>query len=414
MTLLTIGIDHHQTTLALRERLYLSAAQTGLLLDRLRTLPGVAESAALSTCNRLEVYAAIDGDETHIAAGIVRALGDFCGIEPEALEAAVQVRQDGEAATHLLRVAAGLESMIVGEPQILGQVRHALDIAQQINSTGPLLNRLFMTAIHTGKRARSETAINRHTTSLGQAAARLAADADRVLVIGAGEMGALALRALATQGVPDVRLINRGEERARQLGRQYPGVTVHDWSGRREQIAAADAVIVATGAHQPVIHVFDIAGRAVPLLLIDIAVPRNVDAAVCDLPNVVYRDLDSIRQVVDEGQAQRLACVPDVEGIVAEEAAGFDAWLATRQVIPTINDLRHKIEQLVQAELADALGKLSHLEARDRDVLTRMASGIINTMLHDPTTGLKRQAAGGQPDYAGVVRELFALDSAAG
>lgn len=432
MTLLSVGIDHHQTEIAVREQLYASDAQIGLLLDRLRGLPGLSESIVLSTCNRLEVYALVDSAVDDAALDwiddvLVSCLSAFFHLPAETLRHALYVRRDDVAVTHLLRVAAGLESMIVGEAQILGQVRHALDVAEQVATGGRTLHRLFMAAIHAGKRARAETHINRGSLSIGQAAALMAKAAladsgSTVLVIGAGEMGALALGALVDHGVAtgvgDIRLINRGTERAEHLASLYEGVTVHTWAERRAQIAEADAVIVATGAHQPVIHLFDLDGkrdaeRAKPLLLIDIAVPRNVDEAVRGLPGVTYRDIDDIRQVVDAGLQARLACVPQVERIVAEESAEFNAWLATREVIPTLKDLRDKIETLVNREFEAALGKLDHLDERDKAVLQRTAHRLVNAMLHEPTTGLKRQAAGQQGnEYAAVVRELFALDVA--
>lgn len=428
MTLLSIGIDHHQTEIAVREQLYASDAQIGLLLDRLRGLPGVSEAIVLSTCNRLEVYALVDNEVDSAAPDwidevLVGCLSAFFHLPAETLRHALNVRRDDAAVTHLLRVAAGLESMIVGEAQILGQVRHALDVAEQVATGGRTLHRLFMAAIHAGKRARTETHINRQTLSIGQAAALMAKTAladsgATVLVIGAGEMGALALGALVdhavSTGVGDIRLINRGTERAEHLASLYAGVTVHTWAERRAQIAEADAVIVATGAHQPVIHLFDLdPERAKPLLLIDIAVPRNVDETVRGLPGVIYRDIDDIRQVVDAGLQARLANVPQVEAIVAEESADFNAWLATREVIPTLKDLRDKIETLVNREFEAALGKLDHLDERDKAVLQRTAHRLVNAMLHEPTTGLKRQAAGQQgTDYAAVVRELFALDVA--
>jgi glutamyl-tRNA reductase len=382
----------------------------------------VSETVILSTCNRLEVYALVE-QTNHGWTAVQRFLAQQHSILPEYLAPHLYCRAGEMATTHLMRVAAGLDSMILGEPQILGQVSQAFSAARAAGTAGPVLSRLFMHAAHTGKRARSETAISRHTTSISHAAVLLAQDRvpnwrdARAVVVGAGEMGGLAVEALHKYGVRAITCINRTAAGAQALAQRVQGRAL-PWACLTEALAWADVVITATGAPYPIIHAHDVSrvlpqrqGR--PLVFVDTAIPRDVEAAVGDLPAVYRYDIDALQAVLDANQAQREAAIPAVEAIIAAEVGRFVAWLHHRQVVPIIADLRGKALALADDEVKQALRQLAGLPERDQQVITRLAHRIVNKLLHTPTMCLKaRTAHSNDCDYARVVQDLFALDGA--
>ena len=368
-------------------------------------------------------------DAQHGWDAIERYLAQLHNVTPEAIHRQLYFREGFATAEHLMRVAAGLDSMILGEPQILGQVAQALTEAQVTGACGPTLSHLFSQALHCGKRARTETVIGSYTTSISHAAAQLAADtlgglrASHALVLGAGEMAELAAVAFQQHGAASITCINRTQARADRLAERVNGRAV-GWSSLVDELAAADVVVAATGAPHAVVMQDDVraalalrngshGGR--PLLLIDIALPRDIEVTVEQLPGVQRYDIDHLRDTVDANLARRVAAVPAVEQIVEAEAGAFLEWLDGRQVVPALIELRRKAELMAGVELERTLRRLEHLDGADPRVeheVVYLAHRIINKLLHEPTVRLKAQAANGNgAAYAHVLQELFALEA---
>lgn len=419
MPLLLIGLNHRTTPVDLRERLYLDESRIRAALRELRgTSTVIDEAAILSTCNRLEVYAEVS-DIVSAERDIVRFLCDACDVTADTLRLHLYIMQERRAVQHIMRVACGLDSMILGETQILGQVGTAHEIAQDAGTVAALLHRLFSQAVHTGKRARTETAISQYTMSVSHAAALLARDctddlAARVLVIGAGEMAELAAGAMQAHGFTQLGIINRTFSHASQLAEQVNG-TAYEWSRLWDVLAEADVIITATGAPHTIFYAEDVRRvidrrNGAPLVFIDVAVPRDVDASVRELSGAVVHDIDDLQQVVDNNLAQRRACVPDVERIIDAEEAAYTGWLNSRDVVPVIADLRQKIHAMAQDEVNAALSRLDHLSDDEKAVIERLSHRIVNKVLHHPTVSLREHAAQDDAaDFSQMVRELFAL-----
>ncbi len=414
MSILLLGLDHRTAPLVLRERLALSGDALRAALDDLRACPEslVSEAAILSTCNRLEIYVEGAPEAASYLADMMARSG---GLTLETLNPHLHTLWDEAAITHLLRVAAGIESLILGETQVLGQVAEALEIAQSAGSSGAVLSHLFAQAVHSGKRARAETEISQHTTSVSHAAARLVADRSRVLIVGAGEMAGLAAQALAAQaqatGGHEITIVNRTYERAAALARQVGGRAL-DWLQLGSALAWADAVIGTTSAPRPVIHTADLSDRKRPLLLLDLGLPRTVEPSAQHLPNVEMQTLDDLHTLVATHLAQRSAAVPQVEAIVAEETAAFLDWLHSRSVAPVITDLQRWARAVAETEITQALNRLETPDARTEQVITRMAHRLVGKLLHEPTVRLKLHA--GEADglaYADALRDLFGLSA---
>lgn len=420
MALLVIGLNHRTTPVELRERLYLRAEKLYPVLTELRQHSAVIEeNAILSTCNRLEIYVAtqkvLEAERT-----ILDFMSQYYEISHDELRPFLYVHQGQMAINHLMRVAAGLDSMVLGETQILGQVGNALECASTVSTTGTLLHRLFEAAMHTGKRARSETSISHHTTSISHAAAllvrnRLTVEDPYILVVGAGEMAELAVQAVHDFNLTNIGIVNRTFAHAQGLAGQC-NAQAYEWSRLWEQLAVADVVITATGAPHTLLYDVDIQRVMMlrqnkPLMLVDIAVPRDIDSAIKNIKGVTLYDIDALQHIVDESLAAREACVPTVENIISEETERYWQWLNERNVVPVIKDLRREISSVVEAELQEALNKLTELSEQDQEVIKRMAHRIMNKVLHSPTTSLREQASNGNgEDFAKVVCELFALN----
>lgn len=409
MSIILIGLDHRTAPLDLREQMALSGDALRAALDDLHAVPGVLvqEAAIVSTCNRLEVYAEAAPDAVEPILAVIARAG---GLAPDALRPHLRLLQDADAVTHLMRVASGIESMILGETQVLGQVADALERARTAGTSGAVLSHLFAQAVHTGKRARAETEISRHTTSVSQAAANLAAGHSRVLVVGAGDMAALAAQALAS-GQHEITIVNRTYSRATTLARQVGGRAL-DWLQLGSALAWADVVIAAVTAPRPVLNAADLGDRAQKLLLFDLGLPRNVDSAVADLPGVTLYTLDDLQALVSANRAHRSAAVPQVEAIVAEESTAFMDWLHSRAVAPVITDLQRWARTVAESEITQALNRLDAPDPHTEQVITRMAHRLVGKLLHEPTVKLKAHA--GESDglaYADTLRELFGLDA---
>ena len=422
MSIVLVGLDHHTASVEIRELLALSSHDTqSFLVGAYHDLP-VTEICVLSTCNRLEIYAVTD-DENESITAIKAFLGNqFEGFtSDQSITDFFYVYKDDSAIEHLFCVACGLESMIIGEPQILGQVNEAFRTAQQHGTLGATLSQLMMKAVQTGKRSRTETDISRHTTSVSHAAALLAQDSIpnfqncRVLVAGAGEMALQAVKAVHARGVLNLTIINRTYQRGKELAEHF-GCVATDWTNLPDALVRHDVVISATGAPHIVLD-YNTVQQALkrrndrPLLIIDIAVPRDVEATIGDLAGVQLYDIDDLQDTVDENIAQRQASIVEVKAIIDEELAHYLEWLDGRQVVPVITDLRRKAEAIAQTELEQALRRLDGIDSNGQKVVQRMAHRIVNKLLYAPTAQLKSHAVNGNGDaYAHVVRDLFHLD----
>ena len=380
MQILCLGLSHHTAPLELREQLNFSPADLQTTLTRFRDGRAVrsdeiSELAILSTCNRLEVYAVLpavpesDTDNDHPEDVSFERLHDFI-VETRGLSAAIfephWYRHVGlQAVEHLCRVATGLDSMVLGEPQVLGQVAKAHETARAHSATGAVLAALFRTAVRAGKRARTETAISRNSASISSVAVRLsqqivgALDQVDVLVVGAGEMGQLAVKALHARGVQSISVANRTGRRATELAAQWGG-QAYSFDQLQEAIRAVDIVITSTDAPNTIITpdlvqkvIERRAGRA--LIFIDIAVPRNVDPAVGKLPGVQLFDMDDLQFELEGSLAERQAEIPLVENIIAAETTAFEVWLKEREALPVIRALRRKAEAIRRQELERTL-----------------------------------------------------------
>ena len=435
MQILCLGLSHHTAPLELREQLNFAPADLQAALTRFRDghaaySQGIAELTILSTCSRLEVYAVLpkapasntDNDPSDRVS--FAKLHDFI-VENRRLAAATfephWYRHVGlQAVEHLCRVAAGLDSMVVGEPQVLGQVAEAHETALEHSATGPVLSALFQAAVRAGKRARTETAISRNAASISSVAVRLtqqivgALDQVEVLVVGAGEMGQLAVKALRARGVQSIAVANRTGRRAADLAAQWGG-KAYNLEQLPDAIRAVDIVITSTDATNTIITPTLVqkvierrAGRA--LLFIDIAVPRNVDPAVGKLPGVQLFDMDDLQSELEGSLAERQAEIPLVENIIAAETTAFEVLLKEREALPVIRALRRKAEAIRRQELERTLRHIPDIDPATREHIQHLSKSLVNKLLHSPTTRVRVEAGNGRADqFAAVLRELFDL-----
>ncbi len=425
MNILLIGTNHQTAPVEIRERLAFTPTTLRAALTHFDTthkqghLQGVSEGVILSTCNRTEIYALVQSPDAARQA-IVKFLGHSCGLSPGLFSEHLYVFQDADAVQHLLRVACGLDSMVLGEPQILGQITEAYEAALSQGSAGTVLSALFRAAIHTGKRARTETAISVNPASVSSVAASLAIEllgdlsGRHVLLIGAGDMGAIATRALQRRGVSNIVVANRTYKHAEQLANTWGGKAV-TFQQLTENIVLADIVIASTGAPHTILNRERLEPAMAlrpdrPLFIIDIAVPRDVDPNVTEMPNVHLCDIDDLQGQAEDNVRERKSEIPRVETIVAEETVQFLEWLSSLDVVSTITDLRGQLETHRQRELERLFNRLD-LDEREQELVAMMSRRLLNKILHEPTLGLKRQAAGGDgAAYVSMVRQLFSLD----
>jgi glutamyl-tRNA reductase len=353
---------------------------------------------------------------------LLKTVEEATGVDLEEWGPNLYEFKDLVAVEHLLRVAAGLDSMVVGEPQILGQVAEAYTQSLRVGSAGPVLSKLLRTAIHAGKRARHETSISRNPASISSlAVAKVEAELTRlagarVLVIGAGEMAELTVEALKKRGAEHIAVLNRTRSRARELARRWQAAA-HPLEALEDQIKQADVVLTSTGAPHTILHadllreaVRDRRGR--PIVVVDIAVPRDVDPAAREIPGIKLFDIDQLDSELEDGIAQRQAAIPHVERIVQEELEAFEAWLASLSVVPIIKALHQRAEQVRRDQVEVALRKLPQLGEAEREQLELCTRSLVKKLLHAPTAYLKEQARlGEETDSALLTRELFDLET---
>lgn len=415
MNIVLVGLNHKTAPLHLRERFTLGTEELPQALAYLRE--HVGNGVPLSTCNRMELYFLADGAQRQ-RSDALRLLEGATGARADCLARHVYVLRNEGAVRHLHRVAAGLDSMIFGESEILGQVRSTLALAAKARLCNGVLSRLFHSAIRAGRRVHSETLVCHHGKSVSSAAValaqRIAGDLSQrdVLVVGAGEAGALTARSLVKAGTRRLVITNRTGERAIDLAQQL-GAEAVPFSHLSEALAAADVMISASGSDGFLIgeeHVAAaMAGRnGRPLLLIDIAVPRDIDVAVRGIPGVDLYDIDDLGTmcpVTPEEQEKEKA---RAEAIVEEEAQRFLDWWQSLRAVPTIVSLRRRAEEIRRQEMEKTFRRLRHLEAEERERIDALTRAIVKKMLHFPVTRLKSQGA--DPDYLAAAHHLFGLN----
>lgn len=423
MQVVVVGLSHKTAPIGLLERVAIGEEMLPKALYQLATYEHVLEAAVLSTCNRVEVYAVVS--RFHGGVQDVRNfLSEFCHVAPEDLADHLYTYYDDAAVRHLLRVAAGIDSLVVGESEILGQVRRAYQVALAEGSAQRLLGAAFRRALKTGKRARSETGIAKNPASVSSAAVELARRAlpggsltgRRVVVVGAGKMGRLAARALIHSGAGNVAVINRSPERARELAAEL-GVEPLPFSALAGALVDADIVICSTTS-PAVIVPRPLVERALgerradgPLFIVDIAVPRDVDPEVASLPGVVLRDIEDLKGVVEASLGSRMSEIAAVEQIVDEELGGFLDWQSASEIGPTIAQVVGRAEAIRRAELERLAGRLSSLNEEQRAAVEQLTRRIAAKILHGPIDKARELASAKQGHlYLSALRELFELD----
>jgi len=417
--IVVVGLNHETAPVAVREALAFPKERLAEALALLREQTGLGEAMILSTCNRVEVYgvAEVPGEARSAAFG---RLGTHRGVPWRDLEPLLYTVTGDEAALHAFRVAASLDSMVLGEAQILGQVKDAFALAQSMGTAGPVLHALMSQAFSAAKRVRSETDVGRLAVSISYAAVELARkifeglEGKAVLLVGAGEMSELAARHLVDQGALPLYVSNRTWSRAQELARGLGGIAVPF-----EQMAATlglvDIVITSTAAPEPIVTAEHVraalqARRGRPLFLIDIAVPRNVDPAVNDVENAFCYDIDDLRSVVEANLKERQREALRAHALLEHEVVKFAQRAQQLEVVPTIVSLREKLEAIRRAELTRALGRLPGADEETRRVMETLSQAIVNKVLHAPMVKLKDSSrAGHGRRWTEVISELFGL-----
>jgi glutamyl-tRNA reductase len=420
--LIVIGLSHQTAPVEVRERLAVIPGEIENHLQQLVRLPGVAEVALVSTCNRVEIYAAAADARTALAAlrehlhgGLAGSRTDSRGPDPE-LDRHLYERAGREAIHHLFRVAASLDSLVVGEPQILGQIKDAFDLAMQARTAGRILGAAFPGAFRVARKVRRDTAIARQPVSVSSVAVELARqvwsgfEGRRVLVVGAGKMSDLATRALRASGAT-VAVTNRTAARAEELAQRL-GCSVEPFADLEGALGRTDIVITSTGARQPILGLALLervqkARRRRPLVLIDIAVPRDVDPSVDALEGIFRWDIDNLQKVVAQNLEDRRQEADRAEALVDEELARYLAALRGNAVGPTITALRSRSLGIARAEAEKTLSSLAGLDDRTRRAVSMMAESIVNKLLHAPQVALKK--SGSSEDGESLVAAAHAL-----
>lgn len=418
-----LGLNHNSASLALREQFAFTPHRLNAALARIGcgddpAWSNMRELVILSTCNRVELYAVSLGSEFEQLESL---LADTHNFQSPKLAPALYKLLDEDAISHLLRVAAGLDSVVLGEPQILGQVTDAYMAARRVGSAGKILSRMFQSAIQAGKRARTETAIGHNPASIASVAIKLISEivpdiaSSRIMVLGAGEMAELSVEALRKRGAEQVVVVNRTIQKAQELADRWNGQAAA-LEMLLDLLSETDIVITSTGAPHTIVHrtmveksMLTRGGR--PLVFMDIAVPRDVDTDVNEIPGVRLFDMDTLSQQLQSSLAQRQAEIPHVEAILAEERAHFIEYLATLDLLPLIIELRSRVNAIREAEVDRAIRRMPDLTPEDEQRIDALTKSIVQKILHNPTIRLREVAGSSHAsDYADVTRGLFGLD----
>ena len=418
MHLTVTGLNHKTAPVEIREKLSISEEQIPTALSELRATTPVSECLILSTCNRTEVYTCAPSRSDNES--IISWMSKFFRIAIEEFKPYLYFHADHKVAEHLFRVSSGIDSMVVGEAQILGQVKDAYEIALDCGATGPTLNNLFQQAITVGKRARTESEIGRGAFSIGSVAVQIARSifddlkGRNILVIGAGKMAELTIRHLVASGVSNVTVANRTFKRAEELAGRFRGRSV-SFDDLPSALEAADIVITSTGAPEPVIT-RSLAAKAMharrgkPMFFIDIAVPRDIEPQVAAMDNVFVYDIDDLQFAVKADAADRQAEIKKVEAIIAGEVEEFITRFKTFQAVPVITALREKLEGIRAQEFDKLKSKLKHLSEEDLEAIEAATRSIVNKICHQPIIQVREYAVGKDaPAKLETICELFGI-----
>jgi glutamyl-tRNA reductase len=411
-----IGLNHKTADIEVRERLAFNGPKLEEGLKGLSSLPGVKEAFIISTCNRVEIYL---HSKNTVSTQVIRFLSEFHSIPEELLKKSLYILNGLEAARHLFRVASSLDSMVIGEPQILGQVKEAFEFALGQKTTGPIINTLVKKAISAAKRVRTETRIAENAVSISYAAVELAKkifedlSTKTFMLLGAGEMAELAARHLISNGVRSVTVANRTYERGCELAREFNGRAIR-FEDFPKELVHTDIVICSTGAPNYVVTKADMQEilkerKQKPVFLIDISVPRNIDPAINELDNVYLYDIDDLQGVVDSNILERKKEAEKAEKIIDEEVEKFQKWLSSLDSVPTIIALRKKAEDIKEAELRDFFNKFPDIDEKKKKAVIQLASTIVNKLLHPPTAALKEDSEDRETLIA-TIKRLYSLN----
>lgn len=411
-----IGLNHKTAEVEIRERLAFNGPKLEEGLKELAGHPLIKEVFIISTCNRVELYLHSKED---VSEDVIKFLSSFHSIEPQALRKSLYIIKNMDAARHLFRVASSLDSMVVGEPQILGQVKEAFDFALQRKTTGLILNTLVKKAISAAKRVRTETKIAENAVSISYAAVELAKkifedlSTKSFMLLGAGEMAELAARHLITNGVRAVTVANRTYERGCELAKEFNGRAIR-FEDFPEELIHTDIVICSTGASRYVVtkeqmhHVMK-ERRHRPVFLIDISVPRNIDPAINEIENVYLYDIDDLQDVVDANMLERKKEAERAENIINEEVEKFERWFNSLDSVPTIVALRKKAEEIKEIELKDFFNKFPSMDEREKKAVIQLATTIVNKLIHPPTAALKNDSED-KDILIATIKKLYSLN----
>ena len=420
LNIVLLGLNHITAPVELRECLAFSKEETDSAIETLMDEASIEEVLVLSTCNRVEVLMTTENNTSAVDA-VKMFISDFKKITVGDFENSLYVYEGDEAVRHIFRVACSLDSMMVGEPQILGQLKEAFHASTSKKTSGVILNRLLHRAFFIAKRIRTETGIGDHAVSISYAAIELGRkifgtlEGKAVLLIGAGEMAELAVEHLIRHRVGDIFVANRTFERGVVLAKRFNGTAVR-FEEIVESLLKVDIIISSTGAPDFVIQRNQVKGlmrrrRNRPIFFIDIAVPRDIDPELNRLSNTYVYDIDDLKGVIDENVADRAKEAVKAERIVDEAVIHFRQWYESLSVVPTIVALRNKMETIIKKEVEKTFQSLNHISDEDRQAIDRMANAVVNKILHDPTLFLKRDGCHGNKNvYLDATRKLFNLD----
>ena len=402
MNIAVIGLSHKTAPVEVREKLSIPETKIESAIAQLCGYPHVEEVAILSTCNRLEIYIVTSDTEPGIRE-VTQFLSESSKLPLVSLRPHLFMLLHEDAVMHLMRVAAGLDSLVLGEGQILAQVKQTHKLAQQHKGIGRILERLFKQALTAGKRVRTETSIGTGAVSISSAAAELAQmkgqnlASSKIAILGAGKMSRLLVQHLLSKGASEISIINRSVRRSEELASQFKEAPLHLYplSEMMQVIAASDLVFTSTASTDPLLNkakLEAVLGLSQSLMLVDISVPRNVDADVNDLPNVKAFNVDDLKAVVAQNHETRRKMAQEAEGLLEEEVEAFDVWWRSLETVPTISCLRDKIESIREQELEKALSRLgSEFAEKHQEVIEALTRGIVNKILHDPMVQLRAQ-----------------------
>ena len=423
MNLIVVGLSHKTAPVEIRERLSFPAQTIGEPLNRLCTAYEINEGVIISTCNRVEVFAVTRDIEKGLWQ-VKKFLSEYHNIPLEGLDKHLYAYTSEDAVRHIFRVSSGIDSMIIGEPQILGQVKDAYGYALQHKTAGVIMNKLFHKAFSVAKRIRTETKIGSSAVSVSYAAVELAKkifgtlEGKIAMLIGAGEMAELAARHLLSSGVQEIIVANRTYEKAIEMAKGFNGTPIM-FREFTHYLKKVDIVITSTAAPKFIIHPEQIEEvikerKNRSMFFIDISVPRNIDPLINNIDNIYLYNVDDLQGVVEANLKERAKEAKEAESIINEELGNFHRWVKSLDVVPTIVALKKKFEEIRKGEMEKALSGMNNLQEKDKETINAMTKAIINKVVHDPVTHLKKEADKVEGDfYIEAARKLFDLDAEA-